>query len=93
MTALACAMVRSAAATSGRLSSNSDGTPIGIAGTGVLRFFTGIEKVGSSLTDEGRDSMLIQRTIRGNADSRRFRVLKRHLRLSKGLRTVNARLD
>jgi hypothetical protein len=46
---LASAMVRSAAATSGRRCSSCDGTPNGIGGTGVVRSFTGIEKLDAGL--------------------------------------------
>ena len=49
MMAFACAMVRSAAAISGRRWSSCEGTPTGIAGTGVVSIFTGIEKLEAGL--------------------------------------------
>ena len=49
ISALASAMVRSAAATSGRRSSNSEGTPTGIGGGAVVIGFTGMEKSEAAL--------------------------------------------
>ena len=47
--ALASAMVRSAAATSGLRSSNSEGTPTGIGGGATVNGFTGMEKLVAAL--------------------------------------------
>ena len=47
--ALASAMVRSAAAMSGRRSSSSEGTPTGIGGGATVMGFTGMEKFVAAL--------------------------------------------
>ena len=49
MSAFASAIVRSAAAMSGRRSSSCDGIPIGIAGTGVANALTVIVKPDAGL--------------------------------------------
>ena len=58
MAALAWAMVRSAAAMSGRRSSYSDGTPTGIGGGAIVMGFTGIEKSEAASADQGCDCVL-----------------------------------
>ena len=92
MTALASASVRSAAATSGRRCSNSDGTPTGIGGGVVSSGFFAIEKSVATLAEQHGNSMLILRARYANIDQGSLHALQRSPRGDHGIVIVDARV-
>ena len=87
--AFASAMARSAAAMSGRRSSNSEGTPIGMGGGAVVIGLTGMEKLERRLADQRGDGVLKLRAGETDIDRLGLHVLQGGLRLNYRQRIVD----
>ena len=90
MMALSLAKVLSAAAMSGRRSSNCDGTPTGIGGGSRSSGFTGMEKSVAKLAEKHRDGVFILCSRNADVDRRGLRALQRGPRLHYGDVIVDA---
>src|SRR5258708_148891 len=88
--ALASARGRSAAATSGRRSSNCAGTPTGIGGRAVRISFTGEEKIRGQLAEENSDGMFVLCARDAQIDGRSLYTLERRSGLNDGNVVVDA---
>ena len=76
MMALSLASVLSAAAMSGRRSSNCEGTPMGIGGGGGQQRFDRQREIGRQFAEENRDGVFVLRPRNADVDGRGLRALQ-----------------